>query len=218
MPKTPWTTIVISYYSNLFCNETPIKHSKIMLKFNKNFLIYILSLKISLLTVTEFWIDMYTLLHLKWITNKDLLYSAGKSAQSYVAAWTGGELGREWYMYIGGWVLLLFTWKCHSTVHQLYSKIKWKVKKKKKSLLFSSHLPENSWGYNFFKVLIRLLHGFLGSCFQFMVFFSSDLLNNNIINKVCYNLSLLKQNSYIKLKKKMERVFILMLQFKNLHS
>ena len=29
---------------------------------------------------------MYTLLYLKWITNKDLLYSTGNSAQSYVAA------------------------------------------------------------------------------------------------------------------------------------
>ena len=41
----------------------------------------------------EFGIDMYTLLHLKWITNKGLLHSARNSAQCYVAAWTGGELG-----------------------------------------------------------------------------------------------------------------------------
>ena len=74
-----------------------------MFKFNKNFLIYILSLKISLLTVREFGIDMYTLLHLKWITNKDLLYSAGKSAQRYVAAWTGGELGEnDTCIYVAG--------------------------------------------------------------------------------------------------------------------
>ena len=32
----------------------------------------------------EFGIDMYTLLYLKWITNKDLLYSTGYSAQYYV--------------------------------------------------------------------------------------------------------------------------------------
>ena len=31
-------------------------------------------------------IDMYTLLYLKWITNKDLLYSTGNSAQYYVTA------------------------------------------------------------------------------------------------------------------------------------
>ena len=32
----------------------------------------------------EFGIDMYTLLYLKWITNKDLLYNTGNSAQYYV--------------------------------------------------------------------------------------------------------------------------------------
>ena len=34
--------------------------------------------------VREFGIDMYTLLYLKWITNKDLLYNTGNSAQYYV--------------------------------------------------------------------------------------------------------------------------------------
>ena len=46
--------------------------------------------------VREFGIDMYTLLYLKWITNKDLLYSTGNSAQCYVAAWMGGESGGDW--------------------------------------------------------------------------------------------------------------------------
>ena len=41
-------------------------------------------------------IDKYTLSYLKWITNKDLLYSTENSAQCYVAAWTGGEFGGEW--------------------------------------------------------------------------------------------------------------------------
>ena len=40
--------------------------------------------------------DMYTLLYLKWITNKDLLYSTWNSAQCYVAAWMGWEFGGEW--------------------------------------------------------------------------------------------------------------------------
>ena len=31
--------------------------------------------------VREFGMDMYTLLHLKWITNKDLLYRTGNAAQ-----------------------------------------------------------------------------------------------------------------------------------------
>ena len=32
---------------------------------------------------------------LKWITNKDLLYSTWNSTQYYMAAWMGGEFG-EW--------------------------------------------------------------------------------------------------------------------------
>ena len=34
--------------------------------------------------------------YLKWITNKDLLYCTGISAQCYVPAWMGGECGGEW--------------------------------------------------------------------------------------------------------------------------
>ena len=39
---------------------------------------------------------MYTLLHLNWITNKDLLYSTENSAQCYVVAWMEGVSGGEW--------------------------------------------------------------------------------------------------------------------------
>jgi len=46
--------------------------------------------------VRESGTDMYTLLYLKRITNKDLLYSTGNSAQCYVAAWMGREFGGEW--------------------------------------------------------------------------------------------------------------------------
>ena len=45
---------------------------------------------------SEFGMDMYTLLSLKWITKKDLLYSTWNSAQYYVAAWMGREFGGEW--------------------------------------------------------------------------------------------------------------------------
>ena len=41
--------------------------------------------------VRDFEMNMYTLLYFKWITNKDLLYSTGNSAQCYVAAWMGEE-------------------------------------------------------------------------------------------------------------------------------
>ena len=50
--------------------------------------------------VREFGMGMYTVLYLKWITNKDLLYSAGNSTQCYVAAWMGGEFGGEWHLYM----------------------------------------------------------------------------------------------------------------------
>ena len=40
--------------------------------------------------------DMYTLLYLKWITNKDLLYSSRNSAQFHMAAWIRGEFEGEW--------------------------------------------------------------------------------------------------------------------------
>ena len=45
--------------------------------------------------VREFGIDMYTQLYLRWITNKELLYSTGNSAQCYMAVWMGGEVERE---------------------------------------------------------------------------------------------------------------------------
>ena len=43
----------------------------------------------------EVWDGRVHTAYLKWITNKDLLYSTGKSAQCYVAAWMGREFGGE---------------------------------------------------------------------------------------------------------------------------
>ena len=54
--------------------------------------------------VREFGMVMYTLLYVKWVSNKGLLYSPGDSAQCYVAAWVGGEFGGEWiqvYVWLG---------------------------------------------------------------------------------------------------------------------
>ena len=56
---------------------------------------------------------MYTLLYLKWITNKDLLYSTGNSGQCYVAAWMGREFGGEW--------IHVYIWLGHFAVHQKLS-------------------------------------------------------------------------------------------------
>ena len=52
---------------------------------------------------------MYTLLYLKLITTKDLLYSTGNSVQCYVAAWVGGEFGGEW--------IHVYVWLSPFTVH-----------------------------------------------------------------------------------------------------
>ena len=74
--------------------------------------------------VKEFRMDRYTLLFLKWITNKDLLSSIGNSAQYYVAAWMGGEFRGEWihvYVWLGA---LLSTWNYHNIVNWLYPNTK----------------------------------------------------------------------------------------------
>ena len=42
-----------------------------------------------------FGIDMYTLLYLKWITNKDLLYSTGNSAEYSIITYMGKEFEKE---------------------------------------------------------------------------------------------------------------------------
>ena len=56
--------------------------------------------------------NMCTVLYLKWITNKDLLYSTENSAQCYVAAWMGEESGGEWiHVYVP--LCLLCTWNHH---------------------------------------------------------------------------------------------------------
>jgi len=53
--------------------------------------------------VRESGMDAYTLLCLKWITNKAPLYSAWNPAQYHVAAWLGGEFGGErMHVYIYG--------------------------------------------------------------------------------------------------------------------
>ena len=46
--------------------------------------------------------DMYTLLYLKCIANKDVLYSTRNSTQC-VAAWVGGEFRGEWIQ-VYGWL------------------------------------------------------------------------------------------------------------------
>ena len=69
----------------------------------------------------DFGMVIYTLLYLKWITNKDLLYSIWSLAQCYVAACRGEGFGGEW---IDAYVWL-FTWNYHTIVNQLYPNTKY---------------------------------------------------------------------------------------------
>ena len=77
--------------------------------------------------VREFGMNLYTPLYLKWITNKDRLYSTWNSAQCILAAWMGGEFEGEWIQ-VYEWLSLftvhlklshIFTW--------LYPKTKFKL-------------------------------------------------------------------------------------------
>ena len=81
------------------------------------------------------WVPVDTLLYLKWITNKGLLHSIGNSAQHYVVAWIGRELGENGYMHMYGQIPLWSTWNYDNIVNQLYSKIKYKSFKKNYSTL-----------------------------------------------------------------------------------
>ena len=49
-----------------------------------------------MLMCREFGIDMYTLLYLKWITNKDLLYSTGNYTLYFVISYKGKESEKEY--------------------------------------------------------------------------------------------------------------------------
>jgi len=75
--------------------------------------------------VREFGVDMLYLnmLYWKYITNKDLLYSTGNSAQCYVAAGWKGSLSENGYSYMYGWIPSPLTWTYHNIVNQLFSSV-----------------------------------------------------------------------------------------------
>ena len=65
--------------------------------------------------------DRYTVLYLKWITNKSILYSTGNSAQCYVAAWVGGGFGGEWihvYVWLNPFAVYLKLQHCSLVIPQ----------------------------------------------------------------------------------------------------
>ena len=79
--------------------------------------------------VRWFGMDMYTPMYLKWITNKDLLYSTWNSVQWYVAARTRGVSGGGW-VYVCVWPIPLpFAWNYHNVVNWLYGNTHEKFKR-----------------------------------------------------------------------------------------
>ena len=54
--------------------------------------------------------DHIHLLYLKWITNRDLLYSTRNSVQCYVASWMGGEFAGEG--------IHVYVWLSPFTIHR----------------------------------------------------------------------------------------------------
>ena len=67
--------------------------------------------------------DVYILLQIKQITNKDLLYSTGNSTQYSVMTYMGKESKNEWrYTYIYMYILIHFAvHPKHNTTNQLYT-------------------------------------------------------------------------------------------------
>ena len=78
--------------------------------------------------IRQFGIDRYTLLRLKCITNKDILYSTGNSAQWYMATWMGGESGGEWihvYVWLNPFAIhLKLSQHCQPAILQYKTKSK----------------------------------------------------------------------------------------------
>ena len=69
-------------------------------------------------------ITMNALLCLKWITNKNLLYSTEITAECSVEVWTGRRLGESRCLYLYGWVPSLSAWNYHNIDNCLYANIK----------------------------------------------------------------------------------------------
>ena len=96
--------------------------------------------------VGEFETDIYTLLYLRWMTNQDLLYRTGISAQCYVAAWKGVGFGGERIdVYISMAESLLCSPETHSIVNPLVSIQNTKLKQKQKPVGFCLQSIRGSW-------------------------------------------------------------------------
>ena len=104
--------------------------------------------------VREFGMVTYTLLYLKWITNKDLLYCTGNLLNvMWQPGWEGG-LGGEWiHVYV--WLVpSLSTWTM-TTLSIGYTPIQNKKLKKKKTLSPNTVTFWDTEGYDFSMQIVR---------------------------------------------------------------
>ena len=66
--------------------------------------------------IRKFGIDMYTLLYLKWVINKDLLYSTETLLNIMQQPKGGKNLKKSRYRYMYNGITLLYSWDEHSIV------------------------------------------------------------------------------------------------------
>ena len=77
-------------------------------------------------TLIKSYSRKYTLLYLKCVTSRLLLYSTGNSSQCYVAAWMGGEFEGEW-IHVCVW-LSPFAVHLKLSKHYYLSVLQYKIK------------------------------------------------------------------------------------------
>ena len=86
--------------------------------------------------VREFGINMYTLLYLKWITSKVLLYRQGTLLHAPWQPGWEGSLGENEYVYTYDGVTVLYTWNYHNIANHL-AITQYKMKSKKKKIVLN---------------------------------------------------------------------------------
>lgn len=69
----------------------------------------------------ELGIDIYTLLYVREVTNKDLLYRTENSTQYSAVPYRGKASTKEWCVYMDHWSTSLHAWKEHNMITQLHA-------------------------------------------------------------------------------------------------
>ena len=131
-----------------------LQNRKILLDLENEFLVAGGEGRMGERIVWKFGTDMSTLLYLKWITSKVLLYTAQGTLLS--VRWQPGwewRLEENGCMYLYGWVPSLFTWNYHNIVNQLYANTKEKFFK---NLDINSYWVNLIWGVRYVEILSEI--------------------------------------------------------------